>query len=84
MPIYTSVYYPSVSNWNLYSTMIMLSPGDCLSSKSGHFAIFIVCKSNCLASHLCPIDQTSSISCSCRAVPGSVETLWEKGGTASN
>ena len=77
-------YYPNVSNWSLYSTMFMLSPCGHLSSKSGHLAIFIVCKSDHLASRLCPIDWTSSISCSCRATPGSVETLWEKGGTASN
>ena len=77
-------YYPNVSHWNLDGTMFMPSPCGHLSSKSGHLAIFIVCKSDHLASHLCPIDQTSSISYSCRAAPGSVETLWEKGGTASN
>ena len=76
--------YPNVSNWNLDSTMFMPSPCGHLSSKSGCLAIFIVCKSDHLASCLCPVDQTSSISCSCRATPGSVETLWEKGGTASN
>ena len=77
-------YYPDVSNWNLDGTMLMLLPCGHLSSNSGHLAIFIVCKSDCLASRLCPVNRTSSISCSCRAMPGSVETLWEKGGTASN
>ena len=66
-------YYPNVSHWNLDGTMFMPSPCGHFSSKSGH-----------LASHLCPINRTSSITCSCRAVPGSIETLWEKGGTASN
>ena len=56
----------------------------CLASKSGHLAIFTVCKSNCPVSLLFPIDWTPFISCSCRAAPGGVKTLWEKRGTASN
>ena len=61
-------------------------PSSCghLASKSGCLTIFTLCKSNRLASHLFPIDRTSSISCSCRAMPGGVKTLWVKGGTASN
>ena len=64
--------------------MLMPLPCGCLASKSGHLAIFTVCKSNHLASCLLPIDWTSFISHSCRAMPGSVKTLWEKGGAASN
>ena len=77
-------YYPNASSWNLYSTMLMPSPCGHLASKSGCLAIFTVNKSNRLASHLFPINQTSSILCSCRAVSGSVKALWEKGGTAPN
>ena len=77
-------YYPKVSSWNISSTMFMPLPFGHLASKSGHLAIFAVCKSNHLASHLFPIDWTSSISCSCRAVPGGVKTLWKKGGIASD
>ena len=62
----------------------MLSPCGHLASKSGHLAIFALYKSNHLASCLFQTDQTSSISCSCRAVPGGVKTLWKKGGIASD
>ena len=72
------LHYPKVSNWNISSTMLVQSPCGHLATKSGCLSIFHVCMSNCLASHLFPIDWTSSISCSCRATPGGVKTLWKK------
>ena len=51
-------YYSKVSNWNISSTMFMQSPCGHLATKSDCLAIFDVCKSNHLASHLFPIDRT--------------------------